>query len=71
MSHLILSHLSKNNNSTQLVYDLFLPHSGSVQIVVASRYEETPVYHIKTIGSVQETRKNEFVISAEQLTLFQ
>ncbi len=46
MSCLILSHLSKENNCPQLVHDLFSQHSAEVQIVVASRYEETPVYTI-------------------------
>lgn len=46
MSHLFLSHLSKNNNCPHLVNELFTAHAGHVQIVIASRYEETPVYHI-------------------------
>jgi phosphoribosyl 1,2-cyclic phosphodiesterase len=46
MSHLLLSHLSKNNNSPQLVQELFEQHSKGVKIVVASRYEESAVYYI-------------------------
>jgi phosphoribosyl 1,2-cyclic phosphodiesterase len=46
MSHLFLSHLSKNNNSVHLVQQLFNAHSESVQIVIASRYHETNVYQI-------------------------
>jgi len=46
MSHLLLSHLSKNNNSPQLVYELFNSHANGTEIIVASRYEETPVYFI-------------------------
>lgn len=46
MSHLLLSHLSKNNNCPKLVGDLFSKHAEHTQIVVASRYEETPVFHI-------------------------
>ncbi|MDT3404695.1 hypothetical protein [Mucilaginibacter terrae] len=26
---------------------MFLPHAGQTQVVIASRYEETPVYTIK------------------------
>ena len=44
MSHLLLSHLSKNNNCPKLVKDLFTTHADSTEIIVASRYEETPVY---------------------------
>ncbi|RZK80722.1 MAG: MBL fold metallo-hydrolase [Pedobacter sp.] len=46
MTHLLLSHLSKDNNCPQLVKDLFNQHAGSTEIVVASRYEETQVYTI-------------------------
>lgn len=46
MSHLLLSHLSKNNNCPKLVEQLFSQHALSTQIIVTSRYEETPVFHI-------------------------
>ena len=46
MTHLILSHLSKNNNAPDLVQRLFDDHAFGVNIIVASRYEETPVYYI-------------------------
>jgi len=46
MSHLFLSHLSKNNNCPNLVRQLFEESSGNTKIIVASRYEETPVYKI-------------------------
>src|SRR5688572_11662757 len=47
MSHLFLSHLSKDNNSPQLVQQLFNEHAGDTQIIVASRFEETAVYQVK------------------------
>nr|WP_282456358.1 MBL fold metallo-hydrolase [Chitinophaga sedimenti] len=47
MSHLFLSHLSKDNNNPELVQALFNEHAGTTRIVVASRYEETAVYHIQ------------------------
>jgi phosphoribosyl 1,2-cyclic phosphodiesterase len=46
MSHLVLSHLSKNNNCPELVNNLFKSKAGNTQIVVASRYEETSVMNI-------------------------
>lgn len=52
MSHLLLSHLSKNNNSPELVQQLFNSHANGVEIIVASRYEETPVYFIGTVREV-------------------
>ena len=47
MSHLFLSHLSKNNNCPNLVGELFNKYAGDVKMIVASRYEETDVYHIR------------------------
>lgn len=46
LSHLLLSHLSKDNNCPRLVEELFLTHAGPTRIVVASRYEESPVFRI-------------------------
>ncbi len=48
MSHLILSHLSKNNNCPELVKNLFDQYASGVQMIVASRFEETPVLHIRS-----------------------
>lgn len=46
MSHLILSHLSKNNNNSELVSNIFNQHAGNTKIIVASRNEETSIYNI-------------------------
>ncbi len=46
MSHVLLGHLSKQNNCPQLVEELFTKHADGTQIVVASRYEESKVYII-------------------------
>ena len=47
MTHLLLSHLSQNNNCPEVVSALFTPHACETKIIVASRYEETAVYHIQ------------------------
>lgn len=52
MSHLLLSHLSKDNNNPQLVKDLFDRHTHNTSIVVASRFGETAVYQIQSTGGV-------------------
>lgn len=54
MSHLLLSHLSKNNNSPELVHELFNAHAENVKVIVASRYQETEVFHISLNKSVKE-----------------
>ncbi|MGY4385547.1 phosphoribosyl 1,2-cyclic phosphodiesterase [Pedobacter sp. UYP24] len=46
MSHLLLSHLSKDNNCPELAKNLFMQHAGNTEIIVASRYQETEVYTI-------------------------
>jgi phosphoribosyl 1,2-cyclic phosphodiesterase len=46
LSHLILSHISKNNNCPKLVTNLFAPAANGVEIVIASRYEPSPVYYV-------------------------
>lgn len=46
MSHLLLSHLSKNNNSPELVREIFNTHAGLVKITVASRDCETEVFQV-------------------------
>ncbi len=47
LSHLILSHLSANNNDPRIVEQVFQPHAGSVEVVVASRYAESKVYEVR------------------------
>lgn len=46
MSHLLLSHLSKENNSPELALQTFLPHANQTTILVASRYEPSAVIEI-------------------------
>ncbi|HLZ16258.1 MAG TPA: MBL fold metallo-hydrolase [Cyclobacteriaceae bacterium] len=50
MSHLILSHLSANNNKPEIVENLFAGVSGETEIVVASRKKETALYRIAQNG---------------------
>ena len=50
MTHLLLSHLSKDNNNPELVLDLFNQHAGNTRIIVASRHEETAIYQIIHTG---------------------
>ena len=65
MSHLLLSHLSKENNCPNLVNELFTKHAAGIKIVVASRFEETPVY---TIGEELPVKRT-IPLAAGQLRL--
>ena len=46
LSMVLLSHLSRENNSPKLARELFKAYAGKTEVVVASRYEESPVYVI-------------------------
>jgi phosphoribosyl 1,2-cyclic phosphodiesterase len=50
MSHLLLSHLSKDNNDPLLAQRLFESYALTTKIIVASRYEATAVYSIPGAG---------------------
>lgn len=63
LSHLFLSHLSKDNNCPDRARKLFLKQAETTEIVVASRFEETAVY---TIGAASVQPK----AVAEQLRMF-
>jgi phosphoribosyl 1,2-cyclic phosphodiesterase len=60
MSHLFLSHLSKENNSPALVEKIFKPVAGDTKIIIASRYRETKVFPIHA----------QMVVHDAQLSLF-
>ena len=66
MTHLLLSHLSQNNNSPELVEALFTQHADGVKMIVASRYEETPVYHI----AANSDALSQFTDQPRQMELF-
>lgn len=56
MSHLILSHLSANNNKPEIVADLFNRVAGKTAIIIASRKKETLLYQIDGAQSVQNKK---------------
>ncbi|MFT3747676.1 MAG: MBL fold metallo-hydrolase [Agriterribacter sp.] len=71
LSHLILAHLSKNNNSPELVERMFTEKAGDVKVTVASRYNETPVFRVEPAiirNSIFEKRVT--IVSYRQLSLF-
>jgi len=48
LNHLILSHLSQNNNCPQLVYNLFNGHANNVLVTIAPRHCETSLFQVCT-----------------------
>lgn len=72
MSHLFLSHLSRDNNSPKLVRNIFQRIAGDTQVVIASRDKESQVYHIRN-SPVRRPNKNTWQRPDPrlQLSLFQ
>ena len=71
LTHLILSHLSENNNDPELVSKLFKPHAGATNIIVASRYEETEVFCVKPVPGIKEVNLSlSSKTNHQQLSLF-
>lgn len=70
LSHVLLSHLSRENNCPQKAMDLFRSDAGEVQIIVASRDEVSEVYQIRP-GALQQTKPQvKTTVKPEQLALF-
>lgn len=67
MSHLFLSHLSKENNDPGRVYDLFSAHADGIEIVLTSRSAEIPLY---TIDAQRKAKVKPIVEKPVQLSLF-
>ncbi len=69
LSHLFLSHLSKENNSPRLVKDMFDKMADNTAIIIAPRNKETKLYHIRNIEVNRHTKQ--FAEQQQlQLTLF-
>jgi phosphoribosyl 1,2-cyclic phosphodiesterase len=75
MTHVLLSHLSKENNSPALAEALFNQHANSITIVHAPRDKATAVYHIissgitESIPTIRTIRKKAIKVEM-QLSLF-
>ena len=67
LSHLLLSHLSKENNSPEMVEELFNRYNNETNIIVASRYRASPVFTIAGRASVSSKAE---AYKAVQLGLF-
>jgi phosphoribosyl 1,2-cyclic phosphodiesterase len=71
LTHLLLSHLSQDNNDPQLVQDLFTKHARGTNIAIASRHEESSVFCIS--GSKTGDQSEDAIVPSAfpaQMTLF-
>jgi phosphoribosyl 1,2-cyclic phosphodiesterase len=69
LSHLFLSHISRENNKVEMVQNFFKEVSRDTEIVIASRDRETDVYTIKGHRPYIPPRPVQKVV-VEQLSLF-
>jgi phosphoribosyl 1,2-cyclic phosphodiesterase len=67
MSHVLLSHLSKDNNCPDKALRLFSEKAGKTHVSVASRYNESTVFHI---SSSHKIRLKNRLIHSKQMSLF-
>ena len=73
MTHLFLSHLSRENNSPKIVKNTFSRIAGRTQIIIASRDRESSLYHIRqsTTRVPVSARVERSFLQKLQLSLFQ
>ncbi len=70
MTHLLLSHLSKENNTPELAQKLFAQHANGTAIIVAGRYEPTEIFTI-TAAVLKENKPAISFKKPVQLGLFE
>jgi hypothetical protein len=68
MSHLLLSHLSRNNNTHEKVREVFSQQPSDTHILIASRYRPSEVYEIT--GTEADKPSNNQYKPPQQLRLF-
>jgi len=57
MTHLFLSHLSRDNNDPELALQLFKARAEGVHVSVASRHHHSDIFHITTDATVSQPLK--------------
>jgi phosphoribosyl 1,2-cyclic phosphodiesterase len=72
MRHLLLAHLSKDNNDPILAQQLFEEVAGETSLMVASRYEEMEVMAIDNTETTQtiKIRRKAFMDNPAQMSMF-
>ncbi len=70
LSHLLLGHLSKENNSPEKALEIFAAHANCTKVIVASRYQHSELYCINEMNTVDKKTALP-VVSTSQLNLFE
>ena len=58
LKHLMLTHLSGENNSVELVHETFRSHCEDILLSVATRYEETEVFDVINLNTFQHDMRS-------------
>ena len=69
MTHLLLAHLSKENNTPQKALTAFTAHAGATNVSVASRDEASIVYYIQVKNGVTVSKPRP-ALKSVQISLF-
>ncbi len=69
LSHLLLAHLSQENNCPEMAAGLFEPYANGTRIVVASRFQPTEIFTV-TNGSLNVSTPKPVYARPMQLGLF-
>ncbi|WP_202111262.1 MBL fold metallo-hydrolase [Sphingobacteruim zhuxiongii] len=76
LRHLILGHLSGENNTIQLVEETFAPHCTDILLSIANRYEHTTMFevgtavmHVERMLVVEETQDSQVLIASEKIEI--
>lgn len=70
LQHLILSHLSGQNNTVELVHETFAPHCEAIKLSIATRYEETELFDLHSLSLEKNVLVRVEKYSAQQTSLF-
>jgi phosphoribosyl 1,2-cyclic phosphodiesterase len=71
MTHLLLSHLSKENNTPELAQQLFAAHANDIAVTIAHRHQATEVFTITGAAFAKGNAPLPFYRKPVQLGLFQ
>lgn len=76
LKHLILGHLSGENNRIELVQETFEPHCTDIRLSIANRYEHTAMFeistaeiHLERLVIVEETAEMQKIVASEKIEI--
>ena len=65
LKHLILGHLSAENNTVEKVWETFEPHCSDTKLSIASRHEESELFDFRELSTLQQ--KETWAVTVEEV----